>query len=96
MSSIIRRYIDRMNFASYMAFFDYHVPSCSFGSFFFIIRLEVNTYKTKYMVMSRDQNAGQSHSTKICNNFFARVEALKYLEQIEQINVLCRRKLRAD
>jgi len=28
------------------------------------IGLEVNADKTKYMVMSRDQNAGQSHSMK--------------------------------
>jgi hypothetical protein len=30
--------------------------------------LEVNADKTKYMVMSRDQNAGRSHSTKIDNS----------------------------
>ena len=29
------------------------------------IGLEVNAYKTKYMVMSREQNAGQCHSIKI-------------------------------
>jgi len=29
--------------------------------------LEVNVDKTKYMVMSRDKNAGQSHSMKINN-----------------------------
>jgi hypothetical protein len=29
--------------------------------------LEVNADKTKYMVMSRDQNAGRSHSMKIDN-----------------------------
>jgi len=29
--------------------------------------LEVNADKTKYMVMSRDQNAGRSHSMKIHN-----------------------------
>jgi len=28
------------------------------------IGLEVNAYKTKYMVMSQDQNAGQSHSNE--------------------------------
>ena len=30
--------------------------------------LEVTAYKTKYMVMSRDKNAGQSHSIKIDNS----------------------------
>ena len=30
--------------------------------------LEVNADKTKYMVMSWDQNAGQSHSMKIDNS----------------------------
>jgi hypothetical protein len=29
--------------------------------------LEVNAVKTKYMIMSRDQNAGRSHSMKIDN-----------------------------
>ena len=31
------------------------------------------------MVMSRDHNAGRSHSTKIHNSTFERVEELKYL-----------------
>jgi hypothetical protein len=44
--------------------------------------LDVNAYKSKYMVMSRDQNVGQSHSTKIDNNFFESVEESKYLETI--------------
>jgi hypothetical protein len=30
--------------------------------------LEVNADKSKYMVKSRDQNAGRSHSIKIDNN----------------------------
>jgi len=30
--------------------------------------------KTKYMVMTRDQNAGRIHSVKIDNNIFERVE----------------------
>jgi hypothetical protein len=42
--------------------------------------LEVNTDKTKYMVMSRDQTAGRNHSIKIDNNFFERVDDFKYLE----------------
>jgi hypothetical protein len=41
--------------------------------------LEVNGDKTKYMVMSRDQNAGQSHSMKTDNSSFERLEELKYL-----------------
>jgi hypothetical protein len=34
---------------------------------------EVNTDKTMYMVMSRDLNAGKSHSTKTDNSSFERV-----------------------
>jgi len=41
--------------------------------------LEVNADKTKYMVMSRDQNAGRSHNLKIENSSFGRVEEFKYL-----------------
>jgi len=40
---------------------------------------EVNVDKTKYMVMSRDQDAGQSHSMKIDNSSFERVQEFKYL-----------------
>jgi hypothetical protein len=35
--------------------------------------------KTKYMVMSRDQNAGRSHSIKTDNNSFEKVEEFKIL-----------------
>ena len=41
--------------------------------------LEVYADKTKYMVMSRDQNRGQSHSVDIDNSSFERVEEFKYL-----------------
>jgi len=41
--------------------------------------LEVNAYKTKYMVISRDQNAAQSHNIKNDNSSFERVEEFKYL-----------------
>ena len=44
------------------------------------IDLEVNADKTKYMVMSRDQNAGQSHNIKIDNSSSERVEEFIYLE----------------
>jgi len=43
------------------------------------IGLELNADKTKYMVMSRDQNAGQCHNMKTDNSFFERVEEFKYL-----------------
>ena len=41
--------------------------------------LEVNADKTKYIIMSRDQNAGRSHSMKIDNISIERVEEFKYL-----------------
>jgi len=41
--------------------------------------LEVNADKTKYMVMSRDQNAGRSHGMKIDNSSFERAEKFKHL-----------------
>jgi hypothetical protein len=43
------------------------------------IGLNVNVDITKYVAMSRDQNTGQSHSMKIDNNSFERVEEFKYL-----------------
>ena len=36
--------------------------------------LKVNADKTKYMVMSRDQNTGRSHTINIDNKSFERVE----------------------
>jgi hypothetical protein len=43
------------------------------------IGLEVNADKIKYMVVSRDQNAGQSHNMKNDNSSFERVEDFTYL-----------------
>ena len=43
------------------------------------IGLEVNADKTKYIVMSRDRNAGRSHTVKIDNSSVERVEEFKYL-----------------
>jgi len=43
------------------------------------IGIEGNADKTKYMVMSRDQNAGRSHSVSIDNSTFERVEEFKCL-----------------
>ena len=43
------------------------------------IDLEVNADKTKYMVISRDQNAGRSQSIKTDNSSIERVTEFKYL-----------------
>jgi hypothetical protein len=43
------------------------------------IGLELNVEETKYMVISRNQNAGQNHNMKIDNKSFERVEQFKYL-----------------
>jgi sorting nexin-29 len=41
--------------------------------------LEVNPDKTKYMVMSRDWNAGRGDSVKIDNSSIERVEEFRFL-----------------
>jgi hypothetical protein len=41
---------------------------------------EVYTDKTKYMVISRDQNAGRSQNVKNDNSSFERVEEFTYLD----------------
>jgi hypothetical protein len=43
------------------------------------IGLEVNTDKTKYMVMSRDRNAERGYGVKLDNRSIERVEEFKYL-----------------
>ena len=43
------------------------------------IGLELNAHKTKYMTVSRDQNAGRIHSMKIDNSSIEKVEEFKYL-----------------
>jgi hypothetical protein len=43
------------------------------------IGLEVNVEKTKYMIMSRNQNAVQNHDINIDSKSFERVEEFKYL-----------------
>jgi hypothetical protein len=46
------------------------------------IGLEVNAEKTTYLVMSRDQNAGQNGYIQIGNKSFETVEQFKYLRTI--------------
>jgi len=60
------------------------------------IGLEVNADKYKYMVMSRDRNAGRGHSVKTDNSSIERVEEFKYLGTTLTDQILFRKKLRAD
>jgi len=46
------------------------------------VGLEANADKTKYMVMSRNQNAGRCHNIKIDNSSYERLEEFKYLGTI--------------
>jgi hypothetical protein len=43
------------------------------------IGLDVNAEKTKYMVMSQNQNAGQNYNIKLNSKSFESVEEFKYL-----------------
>jgi hypothetical protein len=43
------------------------------------VGLEGNTEKTKYMLLSRHQNAGQNHDIKTVNGSFQNVAKFQYL-----------------
>jgi hypothetical protein len=47
--------------------------------------LEVNTEKTKYMLLSRHQNAGQNHDIKSDNRCFENVAEFKYFGTTDEI-----------
>ena len=47
----------------------------------------MNADKPKYMVISRDQNAGRRHNIKIHNSSFERVEEFKYLGTLNQHSI---------
>jgi hypothetical protein len=57
--------------------------------------VELNADKYKYMVMSRDQNAGQNHNVKTDNKFFERVREFIYLKRHSRIQIQFRKELRA-
>jgi hypothetical protein len=60
------------------------------------IGLEMNSEKTKYMLMSR-KKAGQKHSIKIANRSFEGVANFKYLEAIlTDQRCMIEKRLRAD
>ena len=56
------------------------------------IGLEVNADKTKYMVMSREETAGLSHTMKVDNSSIERVEEFKYLGKTLTNQILFRKK----
>jgi hypothetical protein len=43
------------------------------------ISLEVNTEKTKYILLFRHQNVGQNHDIKTANRFFENVAQVRYV-----------------
>jgi hypothetical protein len=57
---------------------------------------EVNADETKYMVMSRDRNADQSHNINIANSYCERVEEFRYLGRAFNITNYNKKELRAD
>ena len=56
------------------------------------IGLEVSADKTKYMVMSRDQNAGQIQSVRIDDSTLESVEGFIYLGTTLTNQILLRKK----
>jgi hypothetical protein len=46
------------------------------------VGLDVNREKTKYMLLSRHQNAGQNYDIKIANRWFENVEKFRYFNSI--------------
>ena len=46
------------------------IYSCVIYLCYYLGLLEVSADKTKYMVVSRDQNAGRNHSVRIDNSTF--------------------------
>ena len=58
--------------------------------------LELKTDNTKYMVMSRDQNAERNHNIENDNSFFERVKEFKYLGTALTNKNSIQKKLSAD
>jgi hypothetical protein len=52
------------------------------------VGLEVNTEKTKYLLLSRHQNAGQNHDIKTANRYFQNVVQFKYFGTVTNQNMI--------
>jgi len=59
------------------------------------ISLEGNADKTKYMLMSLDQNAGRSHNIKTDNDSCESVEQFNYFGTTLRITIIFRKKLKS-
>jgi hypothetical protein len=60
------------------------------------VSLEVNTEKTKCMVMFRYQNPGKDHSLLIANKSFENVAKFKFFGTTVQIKIELMKKLRIE
>jgi hypothetical protein len=58
--------------------------------------LEVNAGKTKHMLLSRHQKAGQNHDINIGDRSFENVSQFKYFGMIVTNLIRFKRKLRGD
>jgi hypothetical protein len=59
------------------------------------VGLEVNVEKTKYMLLSCYQNAGQNHDMKTENIYFENVIQFNIWEREQRIKISFRRKLKS-
>jgi len=59
------------------------------------IVLEANADKNKYMIMSRDQHAGQNYILKRGNKSFNRLEHFRYLGTNQRIQNLIREEIKS-
>jgi hypothetical protein len=60
------------------------------------VDLEINVEKTKYILLSRQQNVGQNRNIKIANRSFENVSQFKYLGTTVTTQNLIQEERRAD
>jgi hypothetical protein len=60
------------------------------------VGLEINVERTKYMLLSRHQNAGQNLDIEIGNRSFENVSQFQYFWEWQQQIKISRSKLRGD
>jgi hypothetical protein len=60
------------------------------------VGLEVNTEKTKYMLLSRHQNAGQDQDVKLAHRCFESMVQFSYLGTTITIQNLIQEEIRGD